>query len=166
VPYHDDANIWSAMAQIPDWILDFNYERYGQHVSVHYYLYRVIQSILQPIIRNELAYDGAFDTFEYLYGLSYLQLASSPLEGKSANNPPLPLLSRVWVNTVGFNGKGTYVFPDPVVSYLKDIQRKAEGSDFFGGDLQAFERQNQAFAEFFGIHSPETGIRYIPGGVL
>lgn len=166
VPYHDDVNIWSAMTQIPDWILDFNYERYGQHVSVHYYLYRVIQSILQPIIRNELAYDGAFDTFEYLYGLSYLHLASSPLEGKSAANPPLPLISRVWVNTVGFNGKGTYRFPAPVVSYLKDIQKKAEGSDFFGGDLQAFERQNLAFAEFFGIHSPETGIRYFPGGVL
>jgi len=166
VPYHDDVNIWSAMTQIPDWILDFNYERYGQHVSVHYYLYRVIQSILQPIIRNELAYDGAFDTFEYLYGLSYLHLASSPLEGKSAANPPLPLISRVWVNTVGFNGKGTYRFPAPVVSYLKDIQKKAEGSDFFGGDLQAFERQNQKFAEFFGIHSPETGIRYFPGGVL
>ncbi|QSZ66159.1 hypothetical protein RJ40_00915 [Methanofollis aquaemaris] len=166
VPYHDDVNIWSAMAQIPDWILDFNYERYGQHVSVPYYLYRVVQSILQPIIRNELAYDGAFDTFEYLYGLSYLRLASSPLEGKSVTETPLPLLSRVWVNTVRFNGKGTYRFSDPVVSYLKDIQKKAEGSDFFGGDIEAFERRNQEFAEFFGIRAPETGIVYLRGGLL
>lgn len=166
VPYHDDVNIWSAMAQVKDWIPDFNSERYGKSENVHYYLYRVVQSILQPIIRSELAYDGAFDTFEYLYGLSYLHLVSSPLEGKSATSPPLPLLSRVWVNTIRFNGKGKYRFPDPVISYLKDIQKKAEGSDFFGGDLKAFERQNRKFAEFFGIRAPETGIVYLPGKVL
>lgn len=46
------------------------------------------------------------------------------------------------------------------------IQKKAEGSDFFGGDLKAFERQNRKFAEFFGIRAPETGIVYLPGKVL
>ncbi len=162
VAYHEKLNIWCTMAHEPDWILDFNYERYEKKENVHYYLYRVIQSILQSIIPNELAYDGAFDTFEYLYGLSYLHQTPSPLEGKSATNPPLPLLSRVWVATVGFNGRGTYRFPDPVVSYLKDIRKKAEGSDFFGGDLKAFERQNRMFADFFGIRSPETGIS-LPG---
>jgi hypothetical protein len=166
VPFHDEVNIWYAMICDPTWILDFNSERYGKAASVHYYLYRVIQWILQPIIPSEFAYDGAFDTFEYLYGLSYLHLASSPLKGRSAADPPLPLLSRVWVNTVGFNGTGNYTFPDTVISYLRDIQKKAAGSDFFGGDLQAFERQNQAFADFFGIQTPETGIMYIRGGAL
>lgn len=158
VAYHEKLNIWYTMAHEPDWILDFNYERYEKKENVHYYLYRVIQSILQSIIPNELSYDWAFDTFEYLYGLSYLHLAPSPLEEKSATSPPLPLRSRVWVNTVGSNGKGTYRFPDPVVSYLRDIQKKAEGSDFFGGGLLELERQNRAFAKFFGIDAPKTGI--------
>jgi hypothetical protein len=167
IAYHDEVNIWFAMVCDPHWILSYNRERYGKAGNVHYYLYRVIQSIIQPIVPNEHAYDGAFDTFEYLYGLSYLRLASSPLEGKSTAKPPLPLLSRVWVNTVGFNRKGKYTFPEPVVSYLRDIQKKAEGSDFFGGDLQEFERRNRAFAKFFGVDAPETGIELpIPAKVL
>ncbi len=162
MPYHDDVNTWSVIAQCPDWVLDCNYERYQQKVNVHYLLYRVVQSILQPVIPNELAYDGMFDTFEYLYGLSYLRLGPSPRDGISAANPPPPLLSRVWVKTVGFNrrfeGMGKYIFPEQVVSYLQNIQKKAEGSDFFDGDLQEFERQNRVFAKFFGIDAPETGI--------
>lgn len=170
MPYHDDVNTWSVIAPCPDWILDFNYERYQEMVDgvgVHYHLYRVVQSIILPIIPNELVYNGAFDQFEYLYGLSYLRLASSPLEGKSVANPPLPLLSRVWVKTVGFGGKGKYAFPEQVVSYLQGIQTKANGSDFFGGDLKMFERQSRAFAEFFGIPAPKTGIELpIPAKVF
>ncbi|MBP7299165.1 SIR2 family protein [Methanoculleus sp. 10] len=162
MPYHDDVNTWSVIAQCPDWVLDCNYERYQQKVNVHYLLYRVVQSILQPVIPNELAYDGMFDTFEYLYGLSYLRLGPSPRDGISVANPPFPLLSRVWVKTVGFDrrfeGMGKYTFPEQVVSYLQNIQKKAEGSDFFDGDLQEFERQNRAFAKFFGIDAPDTRI--------
>ena len=166
LPYHEKLNIWYTIAHEPDWILDFNYERYEKKENVHYYLYRVIQSILQPIIPNELAYDGAFDTFEYLYSLSYLRLTPSSLEGKSAIRPPLPLLSRIWVNTVGFQRGGEYRFPEPTTAYLKDIQKMAEGSDFFGGDLKVFERINRKFAEFFKVRAPETGIEYFPGGLL
>jgi len=158
VPYHDEVNIWFAMVCDPHWFLGYNQKRYGEAGNVHYYLYWTVQSIIQPIMPNEHTYDGAFDTFEYLYGLSYLRLVSSPLEGKSAANPPLPLLSRVWVKTVGFGGKGKYAFPEQVVSYLQDIRKNAEGFDFFGGDLLTFERQNQTFAGFFGIGAPESGI--------
>jgi len=170
MPYHDDVNIWSVIAQSPDWILDCSYERYQKKVNVHYYLYRVIQSILQPIIPNKLVYDGMFDTFEYLYGLSYLHLASSPLEGKNAANPPLPLLSRVWIKTVGFNRfdrAGKYTFPEQVVSYLQNLKKTAKKSNLFGGDLQEFERQIRAFAKFFGIDAPKTGIELpMPAKVL
>jgi len=158
VPYHDEVNTWFTMVCVPHWILDYNLERYGMRVNVHYYLYRVVQSIIQTIIPNEHAYDGAFDTFEYLYGLFYLRLTASSLEGKSAAKPPRPLLSRVWVKTVGFNRPGDYAFPEPVISYLRDIQRKAEGSDFFDGDLQEFERRHREFAKFFGVDAPKTGI--------
>ncbi|WP_243670198.1 hypothetical protein [Methanoculleus chikugoensis] len=160
VPYYDEVNIWFTMACDSVWFLSYNQKRYGEAGNVHDYLYRTVQSIIQPIMPNEHAYDGgAFDTFEYLYGLSYLRLASSPLEGKSAANPPLPpLLSRVWVKTVGFGGKGKYAFPEQVIFYLRNIQKKAEGTDFFGGgDLQKFERQNRAFADLFGIQAPRRG---------
>ncbi|BBL69063.1 SIR2 family protein [Methanoculleus chikugoensis] len=167
VPYYDEVNIWFTMACDSVWFLSYNQKRYGEAGNVHDYLYRTVQSIIQPIMPNEHAYDGAFDTFEYLYGLSYLRLASSPLEGKSAANPPLPLLSRVWVKTVGFGGKGKYAFPEQVIFYLRNIQKKAEGTDFFGGDLQKFERQNRAFADLFGIQAPKTGIELpIPGDLL
>lgn len=155
VPFHDRVNIWYAMVFEPSWIIDFSYDRYGRKVNVHYYLYRVIQSILQPIMPNELAYDGGFDIFEYLFGLSYLDQVSSSIEGKSSISPPHPLISRVWVNTVGFNRSGEYRFPDMVLSYLKDIEKKMEGSNFFSGDHRAFQKKSQEFTIFFGIQPPD-----------
>lgn len=167
VPYQNIVNIWNVIDLDPDWVGRYNYERFKEGGNVQYYLYRVIQSILQPIIPNELAYDGAFDTFEYLYGLSYLHQTSFSLKGKDISNLPLPLFSRVWIKKVGFKGRGKYTFPDQVVSYLRDIQKKVEGSDFFGGDLKAFERLNRAFADYLGIRAPETGIKLpIPGDAL
>lgn len=161
VPYFEYVSIGTIIWTLEQWALEFGAEKFGKQGNLHYYPMKVIQAIVSNLIPNEYHFDTTFDTFEYLYGLSYLN-QTPPEPGSDA----YPLKSRLWLLTVGFNGSGKFKFPDAVQSYLSEIAPKIEKSVFFNGDTQQFLRCMQRHGKIFGVNPPETGIRLPSGGVL
>jgi len=161
LPYFDEVNIWSVLGTLEQWTLDFSLERFGKRENHYYYPTKIIQTIVNNLIPNEIYFDGAFDTFELLYGLSYLK--STEIEPGS---PTSPLMSRQWLISVGFNGSGKMKLSDPVRSYFFEIAPKIEKSSFFKGDLLEFQRFLQRYALFLHVNPPYTGIHLPSGYVL
>jgi hypothetical protein len=161
VPYFDEVNVWDVLGTVEHWTLDFNLERFGKRVNHYYYPTKIIQAIINGLIPNVIHFNASFDIFEYLFGLSYLNQT-----GTEPSSLSFPLLSRVWLQTVGFGGSGRMNFPDPIHSYFADIAPKIERSGFFKGDPQQFQRCIRKYSESFGVNPPETGITLPPRGVL
>ncbi len=161
LPYFDEVNIWSVLGTVEQWTLDFSLERFGKRENHYYYPKKVIQAIINTLIPNDIYFDTSFDIFELLYGLSYLNLTES-----IPDSPTLPLMSRLWLTSVGFNGSGKLKFSDPIHSYFFEISPKIEKSIYFKGDLQEFQRYIHRYALFFKIPPLFTGIFLPPGYVL
>lgn len=159
IPYFEAVNVWNVLGTVEQWTLDFSYERFGERRNHYYYPTKVIQSIVNPLIPNEIYYDASFDIFEYLYGISYVsQSTSDSLENSYA------LLSRVKLQTAGYNGSGKMKFPDYIHSYFADIGAKIERSEFFGGDPQNLLRGIWKYSKNQKVNPPETGIPLPRGG--
>lgn len=159
VPYFENVNIWFVLWTVEQWTIDFSLERFGRRENPHYYPTKIIQAIINNLIPNEMYFDTAFDIFEYLYGLSYLNLS---LSGKEPSKN-YPLSSRLVNQYLGpcFGNDMDDIpvkIPDPVRSYFSEIAPKIKDSKFFGGDLQKFERCNRKYTDFFNIEPVKTGI--------
>lgn len=158
LPYFRYVNITSILGSDQHLIVEFNQERFRTAQYMYYYPYRVIQSIIQPLIPNEISYEAAFDVFEYLYGICFLYRGGQ-IRTSSKKNPTNELLTRIWVKTVGYGGRGQMVLPQSVRSYMLEIQSWSDNSKFFGHDFQRFEQCNQDLAAFYEIDPPLTRIK-------
>lgn len=160
-PYLEEVNFWSILWTSEPWILDFCLERFGIREDPLSYPAKVIHNIIKPLIPSEIYFDSAFDVFEYLSGLSYLNA-----HDEVVTSPSNPLWSRVWIHSGGFRREGVKLkFPDPVKAYLMTIGKKIKGSDFFNGDENQFLRCVWMHAKIFRMESPpETDIPLPRGG--
>ncbi len=160
-PYIEDVNVWSILWTSEQWILDFCLERFGMREDPISYPAKVIHNIIKPLIPSEIYFDSAFDIFEYLSGLSYLNA-----HDEVVTSPSYPLMSRVWIHSGGFSREGVKLkFPDPVKAYLMNIGKKIKGSDFFNGDENQLLRCIWMHAKIFHMDSPpETDIPLPHGG--
>jgi hypothetical protein len=165
-PFHTEVNIRAVFGLVYDWLPEIYKEKFGE-ISTRWwagtkpsdtsyiftYPARIVQDILKSLIPSEITYEGSFDIFEYLFGLSYLNQA---MEEPSQDSPPLS--SRLWGQYVGFGGSGKIKFPDTLQSYLSDIGPKIERSVFFNGDPQQLLTIMWKHGKIFEITPPETGI--------
>jgi len=160
-PYIEDVNFWSVLWTSEQWILDFCLERFGVREDPISYPAKVIHNIIKPLIPSEIYFDSAFDVFEYLSGLSYLNA-----HDEVVTSPSNPLWSRVWIHSGGFSREGVKMkFPDPVKAYLMNIGKKIKGSDFFNGDENQFLRCVWMYAKIFHMDTaPEIDIPLPRGG--
>jgi hypothetical protein len=160
-PYIEDVNFWSVLWTSEQWILDFCLERFGIREDPISYPAKVIHNIIKPLIPSEIYFDSAFDVFEYLSGLSYLNA-----HDEVVTSPSNPLWSRVWIHSGGFSREGVKMkFPSPVKAYLMNIGKKIKGSDFFNGDENQFLRCVWIHAKIFHMDTaPETDIPLPRGG--
>jgi hypothetical protein len=164
-PLFDRVNIWDVLLCVSEWILEFNNNETGKPGYFHDYLVRRTRGLVRSIIPNDYDYEASFDEFEYLYGLSYVNLTGRTL---SKNHP---LSSRLvtmykgpyfddpsWVTLRQETRKISVKIPTSVRSYFAEIAPKLQGSTFFNGDLQKFERYNRKYTDFFNIQEMKTGI--------
>jgi len=158
-PYFERVNIWSVVWTLKQWTLEFGADRFGKQGNPYYYPTKVIQAIISNLIPNEYHFEAAFDTFEYLYGLSYLNQTEAEITSAAS-----PLRSRIWIQTVGFGGSGKIKFPDTLLSYFSDIAPKIGRSVFFNGDTTRFLRCIWKYGKIFQVNVPETGIPLPRGG--
>lgn len=159
IPFFDEVNIWSTIWTVEQWTLDYSFERFGKKEDPYYYPTRVIQAIVSNLIPNELYFEAAFDNFEYLFELSYLNQTSG-----NPSQESFPLKSRVWLKSVGFGGSGKIKFPDPLISYLANIGQKIERTAFFQGDAQKFLWCMWKYGKIFQVNPPKTDIPHPQGG--
>jgi len=172
-PLFDKVNIWYALRCVPDWILEFNQKETGKLGTFHDYLLRIVQDIVRTIIPNQYNYEATFDTFEYLYGLSYVNLSGKdPSKNYPLSSRLVTLYQGPYFDDAGWIGlsestrKISVKIPDPIRSYFSEIAPKIQGSTFFGGDLQKFERCNRKYYDYFCIERVFTGIDLNDGRVL
>lgn len=158
LPYFRFVNITSVIGNDQHLMIEFNQAKFGTAQYMYYYPYRVIQSIIRPLIPNEIAYEAAFDVFEYIYGICFLYRGGQ-IRTSSKENPTNPLLTRIWVKTVGYGGRGQMVLPQSISRYMLEIQSWAGNSNFFGQDSQRFEQCNRDLAGFYETDPPLTKIR-------
>ena len=164
-PFFEVVNVWDVLFCVRDWVLEFHKNETGKLGYFQDYLAIKVHKIIQSIIPNKYAYETSFDSFEYLYGLSYLHL--------TGNNPSKnhPLSSRLitiyqgpyfddarWTRLREETRKISVQIPIPVRSYFAEISLKLKDSIFFGGNLQTFELCNRKYCEFFCIEPIHTGI--------
>lgn len=153
VPYFESVNIEHILWVVEQWTLEIGGERFGKQGNPYYYPTRVIQTIVGSLIPNEYAFEAAFDSFEYVYILSYLnQTTSEPTPAAS------PLHTRIWLQSVGFSRVGQIKFPDTLQSFLSEINQKIEHSVFFRGDSQRFLRCMHKYGKIFRTNPPKTDI--------
>ena len=127
--------------------------------TAYNFFYEKVYSIIRTIIPNQLAYEGSFDTFEYLMGMSYIHIKKISVSGKKDGEWDLfPLKSRIISDRNIFTKIKGSQLPQSILSYLRNISKKAENSKFFDGDLAKFKIINQELAEFYGKETPETDI--------
>jgi hypothetical protein len=158
LPFFRYVNVTSVLGCDQHLMIEFNRNRFGTGQYMYYYPYRVVQSIVQFLIPNEIAYEAAFDVFEYIYGLFYLYRGGH-IKSASKKNPPNALLTRMWVKTVGYDGNGRMVLPQSLRSYMLEIHSRAKNSKFFGQNFQQFELCNRDLAVFYEIDPPLTKIQ-------
>jgi hypothetical protein len=157
-PYFRYVNVTSIFGCDQHLIIEFNQARFGTAQYMYYYPYRVVQSIIQSLIPSEIAYEAAFDIFEYLYGICFLSRGGK-IRTSSVKDPTNPLLTRAWVKTVGYGGRGRMMLPHSVRSYILEINSRAGDSKFFGHDFQRFELCNHDLAEYYETVPPLTRIQ-------
>lgn len=159
IPFFDEVNIWNTLWTPEQWTLEYSSDRFGKTGDPYYYPIRVIQAIISNLIPNALYFEVAFDNFEYLFELSYLnQTSGNPTQDS------FPLMSRVWLKTVGFSGTGKVKFPDSLISYLSNIGQKIEKSDFFHGDAQRFLWCMWKYGKIIQVTPPKTDIPHPMNG--
>ncbi len=152
-PFFEDVNVWKVLWTSEQWTLEFSANRFGKMVNSYYYPTKVIQSIISNLIPNEYNFDSAFDTFEYLYCLSYINQTKIELTSEA-----YPLRSRIWLLTAGFGGSGKIKFPASLQIFLSEISHKIEKSTFFNGDSHRFLGCMWTHAEIFQVTPPKTDI--------
>jgi hypothetical protein len=153
VSYFEQVNIWQVIGTIEQWTLEFSADRFGKQGNPYYYPTRIIQAIISSLIPNEYHFDAAFDSFEYLYDISYLNQTTTEITSVS-----FPLMSRIWLQTVGFGGSGQIKFPDTLQVFLSEISQKIERSAFFNGDSQRFLWCMWKYGKIFMTNPPKTDI--------
>ena len=161
-PYHEKINIHTVLS-CDDLFIGLNRERFNEDGDTFTYPHRILHGILHHILPSDNRFIENFDVFEYLYALTYIR--AYQIEAIDPRNPPLPLMTSVWVQTVGYAGRGRLAFPEHVSSFVSGISRSIKGSAFFCGSDIDFERCNRKYSELFGIEPINTGIS-IPRGVL
>jgi hypothetical protein len=172
-PIFDKVNIWNVLCCVHDWILEFNKNETGNMRTIHDYLLLRVQDIVRTIIPNQYNSEATFDTFEYLYGLSFVNLSAKepsknyPLSSRLITRYQGPYFDDAgWIGFRESARKISVKIPDPVRSYFAEIAPKIQGSTFFGGDLQKFERCNRKYFDCFCIKQVRTGIDLKDGRVL
>lgn len=160
LPYFKSVNVTSVLGIDQHLMVEINQARFGTAQYMYYYPYRVVQSIIQPLIPNEIAYEAAFDVFEYLYGICFLYRGGQ-IRTSSKRNPTSALLTRTWVKTVGYEGRGQMILPQSILSYMFEIPSRAGTSKFFGQDFQRFEQCNHVLAGYYETVPPLTRIQPI-----
>jgi len=161
-PFFESVNVWSVIWTVEQWTLDFSIERFGIRESPYYYPTRVIQNIVTPLIPSEIYFDESFDIFEYLLGLSYIRHSETKATAKS-----YPLLSRIILRQNGFFGAivpRKIKLSDSLLTFLSDIGKKNERSEFFKGDSELFLRCVWKHGKIFQYNAPETDIPLPRGG--
>lgn len=160
-PYHEEVNIWNVLWTSEQWILEFCLERFGIRDDPISYPAKIIHNIIKPLIPSEIYFDSAFDVFEYLSELSYLNAHDEVVTSIS-----YPSMSRVWVHSGGLSREGVKLkLPAPVKAYLMNIGKKTKGSDFFNGDEGQLLRCIWMHAKIHHMDTvPETDIPLPRGG--
>lgn len=169
VPIYDLVNIANVLGFNPGWLTDLAQDRFGSDASYRDYPYLALYAILQGLFPNRYAFYESLDIFEYIFGIAYLAEAGDEIRPEEfRSSMPRPLQARHWYRLhdgLPFNPAASLPpLPLHVVTYLADIKRRSAGSDFFGGDLSAFEQANRNYAKAFGIGCPETGIELPESG--
>jgi hypothetical protein len=136
-------------------------DKFGNQVKFYNYAMEILKVILQPVIPYELAVQEAFDVFEFLSSIAYIQTCKPDLLQCEPKNPPWPLRSRVWDHYFGFRGSKKINLYPHILEYCNGIGDLVEESLFFNGNSIDFEECNRIYAKFFGITAPETGIPYV-----
>lgn len=173
-PFFDVVNIWSVLLCVHDWILEFHKKETGRLGNFHDYLKMIVQHITRPVLPSEYGFDAAFDSFEYLFGLSYLNLTGKepsknyPLSSRLISLYQGPYFDNArWISLRESTRQISVQIPNPVRLFFAEIAPKLEGSFFFRGDLQKFERCNRKYCEYFCIELVNTGIDlHVPSRVL
>lgn len=153
VTFFEQVNIWYTIWTVEHWTLEISAEKFGKQGNPYFYPAKVIQSIMSSLVPNENHFDSAFDSFEYLYDLSYLNQLTNEVTSEA-----YPLRSRIWLQSVGFGGSGQIKFPDTLQSFLSEIARKIEHSKFFNGDAQRFLWCMWKYGKIFKTNPPKTDI--------
>ncbi|WP_265581469.1 SIR2 family protein [Methanofollis aquaemaris] len=151
--YFEYINIHRIFRCSDLWV-ELNRHQFDQSEDIFTYTYETCHGILRDLIPGNNRYSEAFDIFEYLYGLAYLSTGIRDHDHTSADidyQEAHPLFSR-------FRKMQGNVLPDSIRSYVSDFGEKIEGTRFFGGDPQLFERCNRKFAEIYGLNAPNSGI--------
>ncbi len=160
VAFFERVNMWYVTETYEQWIVDFSLERFGKRGDAYYYITKVIQGIVNPLIPHEHYYNASFDIFECLFGICYV--SQSPIDDLRRS---YVLLSRVKVLTAGLDQTRQMRLPSSVLEYFQGISPKISKSTFFGGSPIQFQKTLVKYSENQGITPPETGIS-VPKGVL
>ncbi|MFA6331423.1 MAG: SIR2 family protein [Methanoregula sp.] len=164
-PFFDKVNIWYVLLCVRDWMLEFHKKETGKSGNFHDYLLMIVQGIISTLVPNEYTFEASFDSFEYLYGLSYMSLSGRepsknyPLSSRLITLYQGPYFDDArWIGLRESARKISVQIPNPVRLYFSEIAPKLQGSTFFNGDLKKFERCNRKYCEFFCIEPVHTGI--------
>ncbi|MBP2145292.1 hypothetical protein J2129_000746 [Methanofollis sp. W23] len=130
--------------------------------------YEEMHTIIRSLIPNQFAFSRSLDVFEYIFGLAYIaDSRDEEIErGAFRMSTPGPLRSQSLYQRRNPLYGSISPLPPHIFTYLADLQQKAKGSNFFGGNLSAFEEANRKYAMGFEIECPRTGIKLeIRGGL-
>lgn len=166
VPFFEKVNVWTVLECHHHWECQNDNGILIRGNNSDQYPFDAIHEILRPLIPNNSAYTESFDVFGYIFGITALHNVEGEVSGKKTNNTSIPLKLIVWqlINTPV--GASPTKLPSHVHRYFADIGRRTTGSEFFGGDLQQFERCNRAVAEILEIKAPDTGIELPSSNLL
>jgi len=157
--FFDRVNMWYVLWTEEHWTVDFSLERFERREDAYFYLYKVIQGIVSPLIPHEQYYNSSFDIFECFFGICYVAQSSIDDLGRS-----YALLSRVKLRTAGFNQTLPMRLPASVHEYFQINVSKISESIFFGGQPLQFQMALEKYSKIQKITPPETGI-HLPRGI-
>ncbi|WOF15438.1 hypothetical protein F1737_01460 [Methanoplanus sp. FWC-SCC4] len=164
-PYFETVNI-SNITSI-DFCVYINKPFFGKIGYFYTFIYETCRSILNELIPSDSRYQEYYDVFEYLLGIAYLSTTNrepikirEDLEWRKVS----PLYSKLY-HGIGATSPPE-PFPDYIQPYFANIGGKIEGTNFFNGDPEKFERFKRKIEEIFEIQSLDTGIEYHEGRIL
>ena len=158
-PYFEKINLWMTILADQSLITDVNLDRFGKRGTLHLYPLEIFKEILCPIIPYETAVDEAFDIFEFFFGLAYIHEFHQELTKYIFCSPPWPLISRVWVRNVGFNGgfdsginsEVGMALDDHIYTYCEELDFSDIENRVLQRNLASFRDASQKYCDFFKI---------------